>query len=55
MSTTDVKNNFPEVKRCLDAWTIAALSDGKVAGSGYKYEIQYGDFTEHCGDMLIIE
>jgi hypothetical protein len=55
MSTSDVKNNFAEVKSCLDQWTIAALSDGKIAGRGYGYEIQYGDFAKNCGDIMIIE
>tara|TARA_B110000285_G_C14909610_1_gene507261 strand:- start:282 stop:401 length:120 start_codon:yes stop_codon:yes gene_type:complete len=39
MSSIDVKNNFAAVKSCLNQWTIAALSDGKIAGRGYGYEI----------------
>ena len=36
----------------MHTWGIYSLADGKVAGSGYKYEIQEGTFEN---EKLIME
>lgn len=39
MSVEDVRARWDDVCECLGEWTIAALRNGKIAGSGYNYEI----------------
>ena len=50
MTIQDVRNNFDDCKAALSTfpWAIVALLDGKVAGSGYRYEIQTGSDFLNC-------
>ena len=36
-------------------WDISLLSDGKITGSGYKYEVSYGSYYSEVGNKLIIK
>ena len=68
MSFKDVKDNWPICnkyfygKSCLDdqgnvrdepLQILCSLKDGKIIGSGQKYEFKIGDFVEHCELMLV--
>ena len=56
-SVDDVKAHRTSVEAvlCDNTWYICALMDGKVAGPGYQYEVQYGGHDDDLGHKLIMK
>jgi len=39
----------------LDEWSIALVDGGKVDGPGHGWNIHEGNFTDQCGEKIIVE
>ena len=46
MTIKDYRQHMKIAKRALGAWAIVALQDGKVAVSGYNYDVKTGTFPK---------
>ncbi len=56
-TAAEVNANLAKAKACCDtqgAWAILAFENGKIAGSGYGYEIQIGN-QDAAGSKLLIK